>query len=96
MTDLENKWYKYVCSKYPFLTWRVEFNEHLMCLIFECKNLNFRCGRYKFPISYYYTDDFKEYVQSQARDSLARKEITKYVKDIKELCKRGLKCKIKS
>ncbi len=96
MTDLENKWYKYVCSKYPFLTWRVEFDERLMCLMFECRNLNFRNNGFKFPITYRNIGDFKEYTQPEVCDDFVRKELTRVVKNIKEMCRRYLKCKIKS
>jgi hypothetical protein len=93
MTELENKWYKYVCSKYPFLTWRVEHDEKSMDLTFECKNLNLRCGGFRFPIMYRNGAEFKTYAHPKVCDDFVRQELTKYVKHIKEQCKTDLKSK---
>ena len=93
MTELENKWYKYVCSKYPFLTWRVEYHERSMDLMFECKNLNLRCGGFKFPIMYRNVGEFKTYAHPKVCDDFVRQELTKYVKIVKEQCKKDLKSK---
>jgi len=95
MTELEKKWYKYVCSKYPFLTWKVEYDERLMNFIFECRNLNLRCGAIQFPIMYRYIGEYKQFACPDTCDTFVRQQLTKYVKMIKEQCRKDLNERIK-
>ena len=94
MTKLEHKWFKYLCSKQPFLTWRVDYDERTRNLIFRCFNPNLRTGGYSFIIQY----DIDESIINaypKVRDALVKKQLTRYVKMIKEQCRKDLNEKFK-
>ena len=97
-TQVENKWYNYVCSKYPLLTWKVNYcDTEGIVLTFVCNNLNLHGGWFKFNITYdilFLKPDGTDRLLPQY-DHFVRGEIRSRVKTVKKLCLEGLKTRVK-
>jgi len=89
-TELEKKWFKYAYSKYPFLTWTVDYDEETRDLIFRCFNPNLRTGGYSFIIMYNYIGESMINACPKVCDHHVRQSLTRHVKMIKEQCIKDL------
>ena len=96
-TQVENKWYNYVCSKYPLLTWKVEYCDKYGMLTFVCNNLNLRDGWFKFNIPYniQFLHPEDTYIYLVPHDHFVRGEIRCHIRTVKKLCLEGVKTRVK-